>query len=146
MQLFSHSIDIARPRADVFAFFTDWEKAPLWRQYVKTMKAVSDGPLGVGSQVTFTIDLHGEEMSYTLTVLAYDPPKVWRHSTTQSHFSGFIEYRFDEIPAGTRVTFSCEISPKTAFGWFAMPQMWLSRGKGYRDQLPALKRAVEGDE
>ena len=143
MRIFRHTIDIDRPREQVFATFVDWEKAPLWRQYVKTMRPVEPGPIRPGSRVAFTIDLHGDEVAYELTVMAYEPPRLWRHNTNERNFDGHIEYRFDEIPSGTRVTFECVVHPKTMLGWFAMPQMWLSRGQGYREQLPQLKRFME---
>ncbi|HYV99763.1 MAG TPA: SRPBCC family protein [Gemmatimonadaceae bacterium] len=143
MQLFKHTTFIARPRADVFAYFTDWSKGAEWRQYVKSMEQIDPGPIRPGTRVRFVIELLGEETTYTLTVLTYDPPSLWRHNTGETNYGGYIEYRFDEEQGGTRVTFTCIIKPKTVLGWLAMPQMWLARGKSYRDQLPQLKHALE---
>ena len=38
----------------------------------------------------------------------------------------------------------CDIKPAGLYGWLGLPLMWLSRGKSYREQLPRLKRALEG--
>jgi hypothetical protein len=144
MQLFKYSIVIARPRETVFDFFADWSKAPLWRQYVRSMDREETGPLGVGSRIRFTIDWAGNEIEYWLTVLAYERPSLWRHRTNETDFGGYIEYRFDEEGLGaTRVTFRCVITPRSLVGWLAMPQMWLSRNRSYREQLPQLKRVLE---
>src|SRR5215831_13069000 len=146
MQFFKYSIVIARPRAAVFDFFTDWSKAPLWRQYVRSMEREDTGPLGVGSRVRFVLDLAGDEIEYHLVVLAFERPSLWRHRTNETDFGGYIEYRFDEeSPGVTRVTFRCVITPRSIVGWLAMPQMWLSRNRSYREQLPQLKRALEED-
>ena len=144
MQFFKYSIVIARPREVVFDFFTDWSKAPLWRQYVRRMEREDSGPLGVGSQVRFIIDLDGDEIEYRLTVLAFERPVLWRHQTNETDFGGYIEYRFDEEGSGaTRVTFRCMVTPRSIVGWLAMPQVWLIRNRPYRDQLPQLKRVLE---
>jgi uncharacterized protein YndB with AHSA1/START domain len=144
MQLFKYSIVIARPRDIVFDFFTDWTKAPLWRLYVRSMEREDAGPLGAGSRVRFVVDLAGEEIEYGLTVLAFERPSLWRHRTNETDFDGYIEYRFDEEgPGMTRVTFRCVITPRSIIGWLAMPQMWLSRNRSYREQLPNLKRELE---
>ena len=144
MRLFQHTIVVQRPREVVFEFFTDWSRGPLWRQYVTSMEREDAGPLRVGSRVRFVVDLLGEEMTYHMTVLALEPPALWRHHTNEAHFTGYIEYRFEETSGGTRVTFTCEAKPKTLLGWLALPQMVLARGKAYRDQLPRLKRVMEG--
>ncbi len=146
MQLFKYTIVIQRPRRAVFEFFADLRNAPLWRQYVRTMHVVDDRQLGVGSRVRFTMDLHGEEVEYELTVLAYEPPALWRHRTNETDFNGYVEYRFDDAPGNaTQVTFSCVVKPRSLVGWLAMPQLWLSRNRSYRDQLPRLKQALEED-
>jgi len=144
MQLFKYSIVIARPREAVFDFFTDWSKAPRWRQYVRSMEREDSGPLGVGSRVRFVLDLAGDRIEYRLTVVAFERPSLWRHQTNETDFGGYIEYRFDEEgPNATRVTFRCVITPRSIVGWLAMPQMWLSRNRSYREQLPQLKRELE---
>ena len=37
-----------------------------------------------------------------------------------------------------------DAQPVSVYGWLAIPQMFLSRGRAYRDQLPQLKRVMEG--
>jgi hypothetical protein len=143
MQLFKHTIVIARRPEDVFDFFIDLGKGPSWRQYVKSMELVDAGPLGVGSRIRLMIELMGEDTEYQMTVLAFERPTLWRHHTAENNFTGHIEYRFEPEGTGTRVTMVCLVKPTTVLGWLAMPQLWLARGKAYREQLPQLKRAME---
>jgi hypothetical protein len=145
MRIASHQIWIARPPQDVFAFFTDFTQASRWRQYVRTMAQVGEGPLHVGSHVRVTMDLMGEPSEYDLEVLAYDPPTLWRHRTNETDFFGHVEYRFEPDFAGTRVTMKIEARPVGLYGWLAAPLLWLRRKKPYADQLPQLKRAIEGE-
>jgi uncharacterized protein YndB with AHSA1/START domain len=144
MRLFKHTIWIARPRDAVFAFFVDFSQAPRWRAFVRSMEPVEPGPLRAGSRIRCHMDLLGEDHEFDLSVLVYEPPALWRHRTDEVDFNGYIEYRFDSENDGTRVTMSGEAKPISFYGWIAMPLMWLGRGKSYRDQLPQLKRAIEG--
>jgi hypothetical protein len=51
MRVVQHSIWIAQPPDVVFDFFVDFSQASRWRQYVRTMERLDDGPLRVGSRV-----------------------------------------------------------------------------------------------
>lgn len=144
MRLFTHSISIARPREAVFDHFIDFGRAPSWRAYVTSIAPAEAGPVHAGSVLRVLMDIGGEAYSFDMTVLACERPTLWRHRSNETDFDGFIEYRFDTEPGGTRVTMSCEITPRGMWGWLALPMMWLNRGKSYRDQLPKLKIAVEG--
>jgi uncharacterized membrane protein len=147
MRIVQHTIWIDRPRNAVFAFFTDFSQATRWRQYVESMAIVTEGPLRVGSRIRTTIALMGETTALDMEVLAFDPPSLWRHRTFESDFSGYIEYRFETENAGTRVTLTIEAKPEKAYGWLALPIMWLNRllkrSKPYAQQLPQLKRVLE---
>jgi uncharacterized protein YndB with AHSA1/START domain len=143
MRLFSHTIIIDRPREAVFDFFTDWSQSPRWRAYVKSMTPLEPGPVRAGSRLNVEMDLMGDPYSFEMTVLECDRPSRWRHRTDEADFTGYIEYTFDAEGAGTRVTMTGHAKPVTLYGWAATPLLLLSRNKSYRDQLPALKRALE---
>jgi len=148
MRIVQHTIWIDRPRDAVFAFFTDFSQATRWRQYVESMAVVTEGPLRVGSRIRTTIAMMGETTTFDMEVLAFEPPSVWRHRTFETDFSGYIEYRFETEGTGTRVTLTIEAKPAKVYGWLALPIMWLNRllrrSKPYAQQLPQLKRVLEG--
>ena len=143
MQVFKHTIVIDRPRDQVFDLFVDLGRTPHWRQYVTSLERLDSGPLEAGSRIRATMDLMGEATSYELEVLACERPSLWRHRSNETDFTGHIEYRFEPEGSGTRVTMSCVARPISLYGWLALPLMWLARGKSYKEQLPALKRAAE---
>jgi uncharacterized protein YndB with AHSA1/START domain len=144
MQLFQHTIWLARTPEQVFDFFTDFSVAPRWRSFVRTMEVEGGGPPRVGSRLKVVMDVAGDEYVYTMQVLACERPSLWRHKTNETDFDGHIEYRFDAENGGTRVTMTGTAKPISLYGWLAMPQLFLVRGKSYREQLPQLKRALEG--
>ena len=144
MQLFKHTVWIARPREVVFDYFTNWDAASEWRMYVRSMKPEGSGPLAAGSKINVVLDVAGEQYDFDMTVLEYARPSRWRHRTNETDFNGHVEYEFTPENDGTRVTFSMVVKPRSLYGWLGLPLMWLGRNKSaYRDQLPSLKRAVE---
>jgi uncharacterized protein YndB with AHSA1/START domain len=143
MQLFKHTIWIAKPRDAVFDYFIDFDQASRWRSFVRTMELVGAGPVHAGSKVHVVMDIGGDPYEFDLEVLAYERPALWRHRTNETDYRGAIEYRFESEAQGTRVTMSCEVKPVGWHGWLGMPLLWMRRGKSYREQLPQLKRAIE---
>lgn len=146
MRIAQHTIWIGRPREAVFDYFTDFSKASRWRQYVVSMARVDDRPLGVGSRLRVEMEVMGNRQTFDMEVLSFERPSLWRHRTFESNFKGHVEYRFETESAGTRVTMTLVARPKSLYGWLAMPMMAMSRNKPYADQLPGLKRAMEGVE
>jgi hypothetical protein len=144
IQLFRHTIWIDCPREKVFDFFLDFSQAARWRSSVRSMEAMDPLPLGPGSRVRVTMDVLGNQYTYILNVLECDRPSLWRHHTDESDFRGHVEYTFEPEITGTRVSMSMRVKPVTFYGWIGLPLMLLRRGKAYREQLPQLKRALEG--
>jgi uncharacterized protein YndB with AHSA1/START domain len=145
MRIFTHTVHINRAPEVVFDYFTDFSQAARWRQYVKSMEPMAAGPVRAGSRIKVTMTIGGEESEFMLDVMACEPPSTWRHRTNEKHFKGQIEYRFVAEAGGTRVTMSCDVKPATMYGWFGLPLAMMSRGSGYREQLPSLKRVLESD-
>jgi len=143
MRIVQHTIWISRSPEAVFDFFTDFSKASLWRQYVRTMVRVDHGPLKAGSRLHVTMDLNGGEYEFDLDVLVCERPSLWRHRSNEGDFNGYVEYRFDAENAGTRVTLTIEAKPVGLYGWLAIPLLKLRRDPPYLHQLPQLKRAME---
>jgi hypothetical protein len=143
MRLFTHTIWIAKSPDAVFDFFADFAMAPRWRRFVSAMRLTSPPPLGVGSLVSVTMELAGSTHDFTLTVLTFDRPRVWRHRMDDPHYDGSIEYTFAPDGSGTRVTMTMSVTPTGVYGWLGLPLVLLRGGKAYAGQLPNLKRAIE---
>jgi uncharacterized protein YndB with AHSA1/START domain len=143
MRLVRRTTWISRPPEEVFDFFVDFSQASRWRQYVRTMEPIDDGPLRAGSRIHVTMDIGGEAYPFDLDVLAIERPSLWRHRTDEKDFFGYIEYRFEAEQAGTRVTMLVEAKPVGLYGWLGLPLVWLGRNRAYTEQLPRLKQAME---
>jgi uncharacterized membrane protein len=100
----TRTIVIARPQAEVFAFFADAENDPQWRQTVATIKR--DGPLAVGAHYTQRVaGPGGRQVPADIQVTTYEPDvKVAFHGV-----SGPVRpdgsYTFSSVEGGTSVTF-----------------------------------------
>jgi uncharacterized protein YndB with AHSA1/START domain len=143
MRLFQHTIWIARRPEDVFDFFVDFSQASRWRQYVRSMERIDEGPVREGSRLHVTMDAMGEPYTFDLEVLACERPTRWRHRTHETDFNGFVQYLFEPEQDGTRVTMTMEVTPRGLYGWLALPLMLIRRERPYAEQLPHLKRALE---
>jgi hypothetical protein len=122
----------------------DFTHASRWRQSVKTMEAVTPGPLRAGTVIRTTWDVAGEAISLDLEVAACERPSLWRHTVDEHDFFTTVEYRFEADGPHTRVTMRMDVKPKGWHGWISLPLLSLHRGRMYREQLPQLKNALEG--
>lgn len=102
-----HSIVIARPLAEVFAFVTDLRNETRWQPEIRSVTL--DGPLGVGAtfherRVTF-----GRGYDWHFVVTRLEPPHVISIETLR----GTAPYRgsrtFEAVEGGTRVTESGQL-------------------------------------
>ena len=144
MRYVRHTIWIASTPEQVFDFFVDFPQSPRWRSYVRTMERLDEGPLREGSRLHVVMDVMGESYEFDMEVLACERPRLWRHRTNEGDLRGYVEYRFEPAEGGTTVSMTIVVHPDGIFGWLAMPLMLLQRNKPYAEQLPKLKRALEG--
>ena len=56
--------EIARPRAEVAAYVTDWRNDQTWIRALSDVRLVTDGPVGVGSQVERVASFLGKRIEY----------------------------------------------------------------------------------
>jgi uncharacterized protein YndB with AHSA1/START domain len=144
MRLFTRTITIDRPREAVFDLFIDFSQASRWRQSVRTMEPIGPGRVQAGTVIRTTFDLPAGGYTLDLTVQACDRPSLWRHWVDETDFLTSVEYRFEPEAQGTRVTMQCDVTPVGWYGWLSVPLLMMRRRHMYREQLPQLKRAVEG--
>ena len=62
MVQFSNTVEIARPRSEVFAYLADLEHTPEWNWAITETRKVTSGPVGVGTvyQQTRSVPRHQE--------------------------------------------------------------------------------------
>lgn len=143
MRLFTRTTTIAKPREAVFDFFLDFSQASRWRQNVMAMEPITPGPVGPGTVIRTRWQVAGQPLTLDLQVASCDRPSRWRHTVDEVDFQTSVEYRFQPVPEGTRVTMRIDAAPVSWYGWLSVPMMLLLRGRMYREQLPQLKTALE---
>jgi uncharacterized protein YndB with AHSA1/START domain len=101
----TRTIVIARPRAEVFAFFADGENDPQWRPTVAMIKR--DGPLAAGVHYTQRIaGPRGREIPADLQVTTYEPDTMVAFHGVSGPLRPDGSYTFAVVDGGTSVTFS----------------------------------------
>jgi uncharacterized protein YndB with AHSA1/START domain len=101
----TRTIVIARPQAEVFAFFAEAENDPQWRGSVTMIKR--DGPLASGTHYTHRVaGPGGREIPADFEITEYEPDVkvVFRGVSGPVRPDG--SYTFSAVEGGTSVTFS----------------------------------------
>ena len=101
----SRTVMISRPPSDVFAFVADGTTAPQWRPGVLDVALVS----GSGAGARYRQGLAGpggRRVDADYEVTAYEPGRRIAFRTVAGPVRPTGEYRFEETPDGTKLTFS----------------------------------------
>jgi uncharacterized membrane protein len=99
------TIVIARPQAEVFAFFADGENDPQWRPTVAMIKR--NGPLAVGVRYTQRVaGPGGREIPADIQVTELQPDSRVAFHGVSGPLRPDGSYTFAAVDEGTSVTFS----------------------------------------
>lgn len=142
MRSFRYTIHIDRSPAQVWAYMMDFTKAPRWRNRVREVKVLSDGPLRPGTELQITFDSSGRSRTARCNVLAFETARRFGLRNIEPKVTGTFEYTLTPEGNGTAVTFSCDIRPHGVM-WLLLPLMIRSNRARYAQQLPNLKKEVE---
>jgi uncharacterized protein YndB with AHSA1/START domain len=142
MRSFRYTIYIDRSPAQVWAYMMDFSKAPRWRNFVREVSILTDGPLRPGSQLEITFDIHGRVRTARCDVWAFETARRFGLRNAEEKVTGTFEYTLAPDGTGTAVTFTCDLRPHGLM-WFLLPLMIRSNRGRYADLLPNLKQEVE---
>ena len=142
MTSFKHTIHIDRTPAQVWAFMMDFSKASRWRDHVRDMRILTDGPLRVGTELQVTFQLPDRVHTARCEVCAFETARRFALRTVSRKATGTFEYLLAPDGAGTMVTFSCDLRPHGLM-WLLAPMMVRTNRERFAQQLPNLKREVE---
>ena len=67
-------VHIGRPVQDVFRFFADLEKQPMWERGFLSVSKLTDGPLQAGTRYAYVHRLPIGRQRGTIHILACEPP------------------------------------------------------------------------
>ena len=129
------SVQIKRPRQEVWDFLSNLENLPKWSSEVKTARKVSDNPR------RYLIGGPSGEME--TEILAFEPPRryVSRMASPAMGFSGDWEITVEPEETNTRVTSNAKLRVDNPL--FRGLTMFMSGDKAEEATLVELKRHME---
>jgi uncharacterized protein YndB with AHSA1/START domain len=110
----SFSVDIARPRDEVFAYVADLRNTPRWMSFVDDVELVAGTPGTVGARYLVTNE-QGilDDVVVDYATEAVDPGSTVRFAVEHPKLSGHDTYTVEDAGDGrTRVTYATEVSFK----------------------------------
>ena len=109
------SVEIARPVHEVFAFVADQTNAPHWQTELHSVRRLTDGPVGVGSEHEFVRTFAGRRFSSRNRFVAFEPGRFVRFEIPSGWITGTASYRTEASQsAGTVLTSRMEFRVRGA--------------------------------
>jgi uncharacterized protein YndB with AHSA1/START domain len=142
MRSFTYTIHIDRSPEQVWNYMMDFSQASRWRNLVRQVDVITNGPLRVGSELLVTFDVMGKVRRAVSEIWAFEPARRFGVKNTEQRVTGVFEYTLTPEGNGTRVTFTCDIQPHS-YMWLLLPLLLRGNRRRYTQQLPNLKKEVE---
>ena len=135
-------IEVARPRADVARYATDWRNDTEWIGALTEARLVTAPPFGVGSQVARTARFLGRRIEYVNEVVEYEPERRLVMRSVKAPFPMTVVYEFEDADGGSLMRIR---AGGDASGFYRIAGPMLSRAvkKGIAGDLARLKRILE---
>jgi uncharacterized membrane protein len=125
---------VARPRAEVARYASDWRNDPSWIGGVSEARQVTDGPLAVGAQVLRVASFLGRRIEYVTEVVEHEPGSRLVMRAVRGPFPLDVVYEFEDAADGwTRMRIRAR---GDASGFYRLAGPLLAR---------AVKRSIAGD-
>jgi uncharacterized protein YndB with AHSA1/START domain len=140
-----HSIDIAAPMPQVFAYVAIPANWPRWHPASRKVLGVTDRTPAVGESVIETYEIGGHRENATWTTVELEPPRRWRF-TASGERGGSAEIAYTLSPTANGTHFRRELFYRGPNLAFAVVDRLKLREINVRDSAAALvnvKRDVE---
>ncbi len=138
------SVDINRPIAEVFEYSTN--NLAEWSITCVEDEVIEEKPGMVGTTFRVVTEDRGRRMVFQGVVTAHEPPHRNAVHLDGDQFDIDVEYLFEEIASGTRVTQHSVVRGKGFFKVFFVLMGWLMSRAGCKAQeseLASLKEHCE---
>ncbi len=137
--MLENSVEVARPRAEVFDYLSDIRNEREWNPTMRSVELLTPGPLRVGS--VYRARWKGGP-SNTLECVQFDRPTSWVHYSQSKTWRVRFEGRVLETAAGSRLLTRMEISP-VGIGKLFMPVFRRFMARQERANMDHIRRAME---
>jgi uncharacterized protein YndB with AHSA1/START domain len=141
---FSHTVEIARPPADVFPWLLEADKVPRWTGHLERYERLDDGPLGRGSRVRQVLEVSGRRIDVQLEITAYDPPHGADTRFQSNGIDIISHYRLEANGAGTRLTQALEAKPTSLSARMIVPIVQPRLEQKLTEDLERLRETLSG--
>jgi uncharacterized membrane protein len=133
---------IASPREDVARFAMDPANDTRWITALKSVRKLSEGPVGPGTQVERVASFLGKRMEYVNEVVTYEPGVRLVMRSVKAPFPMTIAYEFEDAPGGAiaRVRATGDAA---GFYRIAGPLLSAAVRRGIEGDLERLKELLE---
>jgi uncharacterized protein YndB with AHSA1/START domain len=118
---FAHTVELARPPAEVFPWLLEQDKVPQWTGHLRTYEQLGDGALAIGSRVRQVLEVSGRTFDVQLEITRYDPPHGAETRFSTNGIDLVNDYRLEPNGAGTRLTQSIEAKPTSLTARMIVP-------------------------
>ena len=98
-----HTLEIARPRDEVFEYLTDVSRLPEWQASAES--AELEGELREGARIKEVRTFMGRRANSTLEVSEYLPPSRFSLHVVEGPIRYSVEHALEALDGRTRVTF-----------------------------------------
>lgn len=108
MITFSNTIEIRRPRAEVFDYLADLEHTPAWNWAIDRTERLDAGPVAVGSRYRQTRHTPAPAVEY-LTITDMSPPRRLTVEGELGPFRATLHYQLEQAAEATLVRNDVEL-------------------------------------
>jgi uncharacterized membrane protein len=136
---------IERPREDVARFAMHPANDIRWITALKSVRTLTDGPPGPGTQVERVASFLGKRMEYVNEIVTLEPGRRLAMRSVKAPFPMSITYEFEDAPGGSiaRIRASGDAA---GFYRIAGPLLSAAVRRGIERDLDTLKELLEGAE
>jgi carbon monoxide dehydrogenase subunit G len=140
----TRSVEIDRPIEAVFKYTL--HNVAEWSIVVVEDEVTSDGPVGVGTTFRSITEERGDRMEFSGKVTKHEPPTAHSVFMTGKSFDLVVDYTFEAIDGGTRLTQHSQVNAKGFIKVMFFLLGWLMKGKScdaLDKELASLKKCCE---
>ena len=144
MASFAHSVELARPPAEVFPWLLEADKVPRWTGHLERYERLDDGPLRRGSRVRQVLDVSGRTIDVTLEITSYEPPTGAQTRFSTNGIEVVSSYALAAAGSGTRLTQTIEAKPTSLGARMLVPVVQPRLEQKLSEDLERLRETLGG--
>jgi len=138
------SVQIEAPAERVWAVVSeDFKNATKWTSGLEKAEVLTDGPVGKGTRLRYTINTPAGQQSMEVEHDVYDKPKVTSGRIIKGAVKGTWKYAYSEKAGVTTITYTMDYEPANFAMRFAMGLIDRQLPGDIRKTLLSLKKYVE---